>query len=99
LLDGDLQGERVCLKARGDELILTLPDGARTSAAYVFHDTSDNRETAYVLTAEQRRGRSRTRRVEPGVRWVTPFQGNKNVQRLVLRNLGDELCLTELTVY
>jgi hypothetical protein len=99
LVDGDLQGERVCLKARGDELVLTLPEKSRASAAYVFHGTTDQRTAAYVLTAEQKRTVPRTKRVEPGLHWATPFQGNKNVRRLVLKNLGEELCVSELTAY
>ncbi len=99
LVDGDLDGERLCLKARGDELVLTLPEEARVSAAYVFHGTTDERKAAYVLTAEQKHGHPRTRRVDPDEHWATPFQGNKNVRRLVLKNLGDELCISEITAY
>jgi hypothetical protein len=99
LVDGDLDGERVCLKHRGDELVLTLPEQAKASAAYVFHPTTDERKATYVLTAKQGQGQPRTRRVEPDAHWATPFQGNKNLRRLVLKNLGDELCITELTAY
>ncbi len=98
LVDGDFQGERVCLP-RDAELVVTLSPQARASAAYVFHGTNDARETAYLLTAEQKRAPPRTLRVGPGVHWVTPFQGNRNLRRLVVKNLGDELCITEVTVY